>query len=160
MATSKFYAMPAWIGESESQFFETYYHTTPQGQLEAIRLYYPSYYQSMCARLYNFGGRAITPENSTWVISYFEKTDEQGNRYKMISDVANDGEPFATYQEAEAYLGNQTSPNYIIVGSNPFVSPVPLEELEHYKLVHQSDTVVRLSEEVTIPFVQVLEYSP
>ena len=160
MATSKFYAMPLWIGESESQFFEVYYMKTGEGRLEPIQLYYPAYYQSICARLYNFGGQAVTPENSTWVISYVEKTDEQGNRYKEITGVANDGEPFATYEEAEAYLGNQSSPNYVIVGTDRFISSVPLEKLEHYTLVHQSDLVVRLSGNETVPYVQIFEYSP
>ncbi len=160
MATSKFYAMPLWIGESESQFFEVYYQKTAEGRLEPIQLYYPAYYQSICARLYNFEGQAVVPDNSTWVISYVERTDEQGNRYKEISDVANDGKPFTTYEEAEAYLGNQTAPNYGMVGTDRFTSPVPLEELEHYKLVHQSDTVVRLSGNETIPYVQIFEYLP
>lgn len=160
MATSKFYAMPIRIGASESQFFEVYYMKTGEGRLEPIRLYHPAYYQSMCSRLYNFGGQAVTPENSTWVISYVEKTDEQGNRYKEITGVANDGEPFATYEEAEAYLGNQTSPNYVIVGTDRFASPVPLQELKHYKLVHQSDTNVRLSGNETVPYVRIFEYLP
>ncbi|MGB2799549.1 MAG: oligosaccharyl transferase, archaeosortase A system-associated [Dehalococcoidia bacterium] len=160
MSTSKFYAMPTWLGESESQFFDLYYQGTSEGEMEPIRLYYPAYYQSMCARLYNFGGQAVVPENSTWVISYVEKTDEQGNKYKVISDVANDGEPFATYEEAEAYLGNQSSPNYKIVGPNPFNNPVPLEKLEHYTLVYQSSMLVRLSGNETVPYVQIFEYVP
>jgi len=160
MSMSKFYAMPTWLGESESQFFELYYQGTSEGGLEPIRLYYPAYYQSMCARLYNFGGQAVTPENSTWVISYVAKTDEQGNRYKEITGVANDGEPFATYEEAEAYLGNQSSPNYRIVGPNPFNNPVPLEKLEHYTLVYQSSMLVKLSGNETVPYVQIFEYIP
>jgi hypothetical protein len=51
-------------------------------------------------------------------------------------------ETFATYEEALEYLESQTSPNYRIVGEDPFISPVPLEELEHYELVYQSDPVV------------------
>ena len=155
MATSKFYAMPIWTGASSSQFFETYYQTTAEGGVEPVTLYYPDYYRSMCSRLYNFGGQAVVPDNSTWVISYEEKT-ALGIQYKEISSAQS----FATYEEAEAYLQSQTSPNYRIVGTNPFASPVPLEELEHYKLVHQSDSVVRLPGDMTTPYVQIFEYSP
>ena len=102
----------------------------------------------------------MVPGNSTWVISYVERTDAQGNRYKVIADVANDGKPFATYEEAEAYLGNQTAPNYGIVGTDRFTSPVPLEELEHYKLVHQSYIEKELSGNETVPYVQIFEYLP
>jgi len=64
----------------------------------------------------------------------------EGDQYKEISSTQS----FATYEEAEAYLESQNSPNCIIVGTDPFISPVPLEELEHYKLTYQSDSLVRL----------------
>ena len=156
MSTSKFSTISIWTGEGESQFFEVYYQRISEGELEPIPLYYPAYYQSMCARLYNFGGQAVVPDNSTWVISYTERTDERGEQYKEISSYQS----FATYEEAEAYLGNQTSPNYKIVSGNPFISPVPLEELEHYKLVHQSYIEKELWGSETIPYVQIFEYSP
>jgi len=37
------------------------------------------------------------------------------------------------------YVGDQTSGNYRIVGTNPFSSPVPLEELNSYEFVYQSE---------------------
>jgi len=46
-------------------------------------------------------------------------------RYKEITN----GWSFPTYEEAEAYVRDQTSGNYRIVGTSPFSSTVPLEEL-------------------------------
>ena len=45
---------------------------------------------------------------------------------------------FSNYVEAEAYISSQKRGNYRIVSSDRFVSPVPLKEMEHYKLVYTS----------------------
>ncbi|MGB2798891.1 MAG: oligosaccharyl transferase, archaeosortase A system-associated [Dehalococcoidia bacterium] len=156
MSTSKFGTMSIWTGEGESQFFEVYYQRTSETKLEPKILFYPEYYRTMCSRLYNFGGQAVVPDHSTWVISYKERMDERGEQYKEISSTQS----FASYEEAEVYLESQTSPNYRIVGTDPFISPVPLEELEHYKLVHQSYIEKELWGSETIPYVQIFEYSP
>ncbi|MEE9400464.1 MAG: oligosaccharyl transferase, archaeosortase A system-associated, partial [Dehalococcoidia bacterium] len=104
MATGKFYAMVEWAGKDQDDFFEVYYQRTSTGSFEPVMLYTPSYYQSMCSRLYNFEGKAVTPSNSTWVVSYEERIDMEGNRFKEITEVANNGEPFATYEKALEFL--------------------------------------------------------
>ena len=160
MSTYKFYAMPIWLGESQERYFEDYHWRGSDGVLRLGRVFYPEYYQTMCSRLFNFGGQAVTPDHSTWVISYVEKRDEQGQVYKEISAVANNGEPFATYEEALSFLGNQTTPNWRIIGAHEFASPVPLEALEHFKLVHQSTEGVALPGDEAVAFVRIFEYSP
>jgi len=152
----KFYAMVVWSGQDQDEFFEVYYQKTAEGGLAPILLYYPEYYRSMCIRLYNFGGEAVVPDNATWVISYVEKT-VVGIHYKEISSAPL---LFATYEEAEAYLESQDSLNYRIVGSDPFSSPVPLEELEHYTLIHKSPSTVVTRDDDTISYVEIFEYSP
>jgi len=160
MLTYKFYAMPVWLGEAEGRYYEDYYWRGSDGMLRLGRVFYPEYYQTMCARLFIYGGQAVTPDHSTWVISYAEKTDEQGDKYKEISAVANDGEPFPTYEDALAFLGNQTTPNWRIIGAHEFASPVPLEELEHFEVVHQSTQGVSVPEETILPYIQIFEYTP
>jgi oligosaccharyl transferase (archaeosortase A-associated) len=149
----KFPAMAIWAGEDVSQFFEIYYQRTPEGKLQAVPVYYPEYYQTMCSRLYVFGGEQWEPLNSTWVLSYTEM-----DGHKVISDVANNGKPFITYQDAQAFL--ETHPDYIIVGLNPLVSPVPLEKLEHYQLVYHSDSPAARQGDKIIYQVEIFEYSP
>jgi len=135
MATSKFYAMVEWAGGNVSDFYEVCYVPQQDGGQWGV-LYNPAYYNSTVVRLYNFDGKAVTPTESI-VVSYEERVNE-GEKYKEITG----GWSFPTYEEAEAYVGNQTSGNYKIVGNDPFSSPVPLEELNSYERVYQSkDTI-------------------
>ncbi|MDY6917535.1 MAG: oligosaccharyl transferase, archaeosortase A system-associated [Chloroflexota bacterium] len=166
MATSKFYAMPTWIGLDTSQFYETYYEETTQGQAAPRRLYHPDYYRSMCARLYNFAGQQWDPdewieehpEDQIWAISFEEiqVTDVAGNAVtiKLITDK----QLFSTYSEAEAFVNSHD--DYRIVGTSPFVSPVPLEEMDCYSVVYDSSGLVQVSGEDYLPYVRILEYSP
>lgn len=166
MATTKFYAMPTWIGLEESQFFETYYEETGDGQAAPRRLYYPAYYRSMCARLYNFAGQAWDPDewiaehadDQIWVISSetVMVTDVSGS--KVTIKLITDKQLFSTYSEAEAFVASNSG--YIIVGTHPFVSPVPLEEMERYTLVYESAEQVRIHEDEGTPYIRIFEYTP
>ena len=149
--------MAIWTGESESQFMEVYQQKTAEGELGPKMFYYSEYYQSMNSRLYNFDGEAVVPHNSTLVISYEEKSTFLIGKYKETTST----QTFATYEEALEYLEGQTSLNYRIVGEDPFISPVPLEELEHYQLVHQSDPEILTRKKVEpISYVKIFEYLP
>ena len=86
------------------------------------------------ARLYNFDGKAVVPTAESLVISYEEEDTGTGEKYKIITNVWT----FSTYEEAEAYVGNQTSGNYKIGGADPFSSIVSLEGVNSYELVHSS----------------------
>jgi oligosaccharyl transferase (archaeosortase A-associated) len=134
MATGKFYAMVDWAGGNLSNFYDYYYQQTEDGGQWGM-LYYPAYYNSTVSRLYNFDGKAIVPAESI-VISYQERTIE-GGVYKEITN----GWSFPTYEAAEAYVGNQTSGNYRIVGTDPSSSPIPLEEMDSYELVYPTGNI-------------------
>lgn len=136
IAAGKFPAIAMWADKSLAQFFEEYYQRTPDGNLVPVFLYYPEYYRTMLCRLYLFEGKAIAPQNSTWVISYTEKTRKAGDKYKELSSIRR----FATYEEAKTFLETQTAPNFRLVGMNPLMSCVPFEELKQYKLVYTSPT--------------------
>ncbi len=135
-----------------TEFFDVY-PVLVEGKVVPRVLYYPEYYRSLAIRLYNFDGKAVTPESAV-VISYEEKEDKKGNRYKVITGA----EQFDSYEEAEAYLLSQKSGNYKIVGTNPFISPVPLEALEHYKLIYGSASALTLPDGGTMPAVKIFEY--
>jgi len=158
MSTGQFQNIVTWAGESELQYFDTYYYyqDPTEGGSGYILFFYPEYYLSMSSRLYNFGGQAVVPHNSTFVISY-EKNGQIETNYKEVTSIQN----FATYEEAQEFVESQTELNYRIVGMDPFTSPVPLEELEHYKLVHQSDPeILTNKKEEPIPYVKIFEYLP
>jgi len=157
----KFYAMIDWAKKNRKDFFETYYRRvtdqkTNTSRLEPITLYYPAYYQSICTRLYIFGGEAVIPQDSTLVISYAEKTDKNGVQYKEITSAKT----FATYDAAKSYLDSQTGSNYVLVGDSPFASPVPLEKLNNYKLIYESPSKVAPAPGLSTSYVKIFAYSP
>jgi dolichyl-diphosphooligosaccharide--protein glycosyltransferase len=137
MPVYKFYAMLTWAGKNESDFYDIYYAPTEGGILQPVRLFYPSYYNSTVVRLYNFDGQAVVPsENATVVISYREQVDREGKRYKEITS----SRPFSTYEEARDFVASHAAENYRIIGVDPFRSPVPLEKMEHYKLIYATSS--------------------
>ncbi len=153
-ASGKFYALATWAGREPSEYFDFY--LIPQDNNWVMRpLFYPEYYRSLAVRLYNFDGKAVTPEG-VWVISYEERTDNAGNIYKLIPDMEH-AKQFGTYEEAQVYVLSQESANYKIIGDNPMLSPVPLEALEHYKLVYGSDNIT-LPDGRGVPEVKIFEY--
>ncbi|MBA7504904.1 hypothetical protein ES706_03566 [subsurface metagenome] len=135
MPIFKFYAMLTWAGKNESDFYEIYHVPVEGGVLQPWRLFYPSYYNSTIVRLYNFNGQAVVPsENATEVISFRESISREGEPYKEITGLWS----FSTYEEATDFIASHASENYRIVGRDPFISPVPLEKMEHYQLVYAS----------------------
>jgi len=104
--------------------------------------------------LYNFDGKAVTPEVST-VVSWEKRMAQEGVSVKLITGV----QTFASYDEATAYVSSQKTGNHQVVGTNPFVSPVPLDALEDYRLIHSSDDSVALpADGATIPEVKIFEF--
>mgnify|MGYP001176842675 CR=1 FL=1 len=152
-ATSKFWAMATWAGKEETEFFDIYY-ILHEDELVAGQLFHPEYYRSLSTRLYNFDGKAVTPPGSI-VISYQEEISQEGISYKLITNL----EQFTSYEEAEAYISSQESGNYRIVGTSPFISPVPLEAIEHYTLIYSSDEYTSQTSEGIIPEVKIFEYT-
>jgi len=151
--SGKFSAIAIYAGSSAENFYAIYY-PLQGGGLEPVPIFYPEYYRSLVVRLYNFNGDEVIPKAST-VVSYEERLSQEGFAYKQITSV----ESFAGYKEAEDYVANQKSGNYRIVGTNPFVSPVPLEKVDQYKLVYSSESsrIEPYSSNI-IPEVKIFEY--
>jgi hypothetical protein len=118
-----------------------------------VMLFYPEYYRSLLCRLYNFDGKQVVPHNSV-VISYEQKVNKEGQSYKQITAAKS----FSDYGEAKAYVDAQKSGNYRIVGSDPFASPVPLEAMEHYKLVYSSEGTAVQPNGKLVSEVKIFEY--
>jgi len=151
--TGKFHGVVTFANRSPEKFYEVY-HLLRDGKHESGTLFYPEYYRSLAVRLYNFDGKQVTPQ-STLVICYEERVSRDGNPYKEITSV----ESFNSYEEAEAHISGQESGNYRIVGDNPFISPVPLEALEHYRLIYSSDSYITQPKVGKIPLVKIFEYT-
>lgn len=151
-ATVKFHGMATFAGSSPEEFFETYYQRQ-EGGLAPVLLFYPEYYRSLTTRLYNFDGSAVVPRTST-VISYEQRVGADGEPYKMITSLQS----FPSYQAAVDHVASHQSDNYKIVGTDPFISPVPLEALENYRLIYSSDSSIMEPSIGRISKVKIFEY--
>lgn len=157
--TSKFWAVAQWAGQKQSDYFEVYWNPKT-GQQEL--LIYPAYYQSMAARLYSFNGTAQAGTNPL-VVEYRVVNTPQGSYKEIVSE-----HPFSTYAEAKAFMDSQTSGNFTLVGglapgsssSDPLVSPVPLEALQHYKLVYSTQSMVYISTTAQTPEIDMFQRLP
>jgi oligosaccharyl transferase (archaeosortase A-associated) len=150
LATSKFWAVADWAGQSQDKYFDTYY-VASQGQLKQVEVFTPEYYRTLVVRLFNFSGKAVTNEKPI-VVTYDDKV-QNGIKFKQIT---NAGE-YSSYKAAQDYIAGQKSGNYAIVGANPFVSVVPLDAVQDYKLVYSSMYSVTYSTNITTPEIKIFQ---
>ncbi len=156
MATLKFPAITVWAGKDTSEFFDMYHYVNSQGALVVTPLYYPAYYRSMSTRLYTFEGKAWDPDG--WVKDHPEYQIQaisyiQREGYRELTDVKK----FDSYAQATKFINDNS--NYIIIGNSPYISPVPLEELTHFELIHKSPKVAITRLDETVSLVETFEYS-
>jgi dolichyl-diphosphooligosaccharide--protein glycosyltransferase len=153
MPIGKFHALATLSGSSWEKFYDVYFQQQ-DSRLKPVILFYPEYYRSLVIRLYNFGGSQVDPKSTT-VVSYEERVTGEGQPYKEITSMKS----FPSYKEAEAYVTSQKSGNYRIVGTNPYISPVSLPALDHYKLIYSSKGSVSEFGLGRISEVKIFEYA-
>ncbi len=149
IVTGKFHAPVTLSGLNLEDFQAIFYQRESEGSptLRPVMIYFPEYYRSMAARLHNFGGQPVVPDSVT-VISWEWRTSTEGIRFKEMTETRS----FPTYEEAVRFVEDEPG-NHLIGNSNPFASPVPLEELEHFELRHSEGDIGG------IPEVRVFEYT-
>jgi dolichyl-diphosphooligosaccharide--protein glycosyltransferase len=152
-ARSKYWAVVTWAGQPQGKYYDVFIAQI-EGKLQAVQVYYPAYYRSLVVRLYNFDGQAVTDVKPT-VIKWVDAKDSLGTPYKQIVEAQD----FTSYQDALDYINSQESGNYTVVGTSPFLSPVPLEEVPDFRLVHASEQGVTLKGVGFIPEVKIFEYT-
>lgn len=135
-----------------SKYYEIYYRQQG-GALSPTLVYYPEYYKSMAVRLYCFDGRKYTPQE-TAVMSWENRTGSDGRPYKEITALKTS----RSYGDAANFAAAQNTGNWRIVGKDPNVSPVPLEELKGYRLSYGSSQKVKVGTAETSE-VKVFEYT-
>jgi len=153
MVLGKFWALASWAQKPVSDYLENYFVDQGGGNLSSLFLFYPDYYRSMIVRLYNFDGQAVVPEQAI-VIEYKETRTREGDTVKVITDA----QEFPSYEEAKEYLESQPSGQHRIVGYSPYLSPVPLEGLEDFRLVYSSPQTVSQPAVGDVPAVKIFEY--
>ncbi|MHB8084843.1 MAG: oligosaccharyl transferase, archaeosortase A system-associated [Dehalococcoidia bacterium] len=148
---SKFFALAQWYGKSYRDYYDIYLQKQGDNYSQVLLLY-PEYYQTMVVRLYNFDGKAVTPDEVN-AVGFQSVTAKDGTLYNLITDTKK----FNTYSEAQAFVAAQTPGTYRIVGEDPFKSPVPLEAIKDYKPVHVSEQNVTSGTDVS-PEIKIFEY--
>ncbi len=151
--TTKLWALTFWSEQEQTKYFDTYFVPTDKDNFTQATLFHPEYYQSLAARLYNFDGKAVTPEQVA-VISYEEKPFQEGGMVKVVNEI----KIFPSYEEAQSYIAEQESGQLQIVGDSPFLSPVPLEALKNYKLIYSSPESTSFPGVGNVPTVKIFEY--
>ena len=139
-------------GQPSSKYYEIYYRSQ-NGKLSPTLLYYPEYYKTMCVRLYCFDGKPYVPAE-TAVISWEDRIGPDGKPYKEITALKT----FATDEAATNFIAAQKSGSWRIVGKDPNVSPVPLEETNGYKLVYGSSQKSKIGT-ANMSQVKIFEYT-
>lgn len=151
--SGKFAAMPLWIGESSRNYYERVIMTEPNGRRVTRFIYFPSYYRSMCARLFVFSGKAIAgPKEPT--VYLLGPRGSDGLRAVFGKQV------FSRVDEALAFVDAANDDSRVLAGDSPFVPCVPLEPLTRFRLVHQSPKGVATIARQPISEVRIFEYQP
>jgi dolichyl-diphosphooligosaccharide--protein glycosyltransferase len=149
----KFYALATLAAGQESDFYELCWQKK-EGKYVPLLVFYPEFYRTMVSRLYNFDGKQVIPQKTT-VMSWQDQSVPDGQRFKEITGFKS----FRSCEEADAFLAGQKDGKYRIVGADPLVSPVPLEALDGYKLVYQSEEKAGAGS-IPLPVIKIFEYNP
>jgi len=142
MAVGKFHAMAAWSSISNSRYMGGVYQE--QGnQWVPVQIWREPYFKTMTARLYFFDGTETTGDNGVG-LSYRAMDAGNGVTVPVLTEA-----PKITNNrsELEAYVAERKAAGDLaeIGALSPANSAFPLEALQHYRLVHESETAVTSS---------------
>lgn len=139
MAVTKFHAIAAWSSIPLTRYTGAVYQ--PQADsLVPIQVWMPEYFRTMVARLHFFDGSEVEPQDPV-AIAYTRVTMPDGTPLTVITK-----SPLIpkSEKELESFINESLSEGYnVSVVSRSFArSPVHVEALQHYRLVHESTTQV------------------
>lgn len=152
-AIGKFHAVLTYAKKPQNRYFEEFI-LREKSATRQVMLWYPDYYRSMTARLYNFDAREVAASRAV-AIGYTERPGS-GGTYKEITSV----QVFTKYDDASAWVATQKGGQYVIGSDDPFASPVSLSALATFKMVHGSPQSLSIGEKKTTPSVKVFQYQP
>jgi oligosaccharyl transferase (archaeosortase A-associated) len=156
MATGKFYAMTAWSSIPITKYYGFFYQ--PQGdKLVPVRVYRSPFFKTMTARLFFFDGSEV-PVTDAFAIAY-QIVDQNGMQFPVIVESPKISK---NYSELVQYVNESQGKGYqaeVVSKSEPqsLTPSVPLEALQHYRLVHESESAVTYDGQ---KFVKTFEHVP
>lgn len=140
MATGKFHAMAAWSGIPVSNYMGAFLQQ--QGPQQYIRFvfYREPYFKSMTARMYFFDGTETDGSQGIGLTYQAMETDTG----EILPVLVEPPKITSNYTEMEEFIRESREKGYLteIGSTNPAVPAVPMEALQHFRLVHESETPV------------------
>jgi len=142
MATGKFHAMAAWSGIPVWKYISAVYQLQGE-QLVPVQIYMEPYFRSMTARLYFFDGTEVAGGEGVG-LAYRGMELESG---AVVPVLTKSPKITSNYSELQAFVNDSRKQGDLaeIAATSPTSSPIPLEALQHYRLVHESETPVTTS---------------
>jgi len=142
MATGKFHAMAAWSGISNSNYLGGFLQEQG-GEYGQFQIWREPYFKSMTARMFFFDGSEIAGDQGIG-LSYKGVEIEEGVIVPVLTEAPKISSNFT---ELEEFVRASKEKGYMaeIGSTSPAVSDIPLEALQHVRLVHESETPVTSS---------------
>ncbi|MFZ3112345.1 oligosaccharyl transferase, archaeosortase A system-associated [Methanothrix sp.] len=142
MATGKFHAMAAWSGISNSNYLGGFLQEQG-GEYGQFQIWREPYFKSMTARMFFFDGSEMAG-NQGIGLSYKGVEMEEGVIVPVLTEAPKISSNFT---ELEEFVRASKEKGYMaeIGSTSPAVSAIPQEALQHFRLVHESETPVTSS---------------
>ena len=142
MATGKFHAMAAWSGISNSNYVGGFLQEQG-GEYGQFQIWREPYFKSMTARMFFFDGSEMAGDQGIG-LSYKGVEMEEGVIVPVLTEAPKISSNFT---ELEEFVRASKEKGYMaeIGSTSPAVSAIPLEALQHFRLVHESETPVTSS---------------
>ncbi len=139
MATGKFHAMAAWSGIPNSNYVGLFLQEQGDSYGQ-FQLWREPYFKSMTARMFFFDGTEVAGDQGIG-FAYQGREVAEG----LILPVLTEAPKISSNRtELEEFIRASKEKGYLaeIGSTSPAMPAVPLEALQHFRLVHESETPV------------------
>lgn len=139
MAVTKFHAIAAWSSVPLTRYNGYVYQQQGENSWMPVQVWMEPYYRTMVSRLQFFDGSETEGGDAT-AIAYQRVQQPDGARLTLLAK-----EPLisANRSELDNYVNESISEglNASIVGTSFAKSPIRVEAMKHFRLVHESETM-------------------
>jgi len=138
MAVTKFHAMAAWSAINTGRYYGYVFQAQGESSLVPIQIWLEPYFRTMVARLHFFDGSEIPLGEAVGIAVEKVQTNDGSQvmlvtQAPLISTNRTELEEFVNKSQEAGY-------NASIVSRSFAISPIHVEALQHYRLVHESPT--------------------
>ena len=149
MAVGKFHAMAAWSNIPTSKYMAGVYQQQGDSWVP-VQIWRESYFKSMAARMYFFDGTETTGDMGVG-LAYRARDAGNGVTVPVLTEA-----PMITKNrtDLEAFINESRNKgdNAEIAAMSPATSAFPLDALQHYRLVHESENTITAGQKLVKTF--------